>query len=119
MVKVISRLLLITKLQKIIDCSISIEEVNKWADKLYPNNFEPDDWEGNNSLIVEILPILESADMNLLIAEDIPLLISVLKTPKGKYELGLDKLNNYFKQINYTHRKVKLNKIKFYQAFCK
>lgn len=92
-----------------------MEEIHAWAESIYDHQFETfvDDWDrDDNSVSMEILHRLEMANLNLLIAEDIPLLKKLL-TVDSIVELNFQ-ADAYFKNVDFDKRRNELKDINFY-----
>lgn len=95
---------------------LSVEEIHAWAESILDTTqYETfvDDWNQDDySVSMEVLRILEMADLNLLIAEDIPLLRKLLTID------SIEELNSqadaYFKKVDFDKRKNDLKDIKYY-----
>ena len=82
MAKIITRQDLIELLEKWSKGELDAENVHSWALSIYFNdNYEKNDWEGDDSVTNEVLGHLDMLDMNFVTTDDIPALIEFLKTP--------------------------------------
>ena len=99
---------------------ITTKSVWEWANERYmPGETEFDDWEDECSAANEVLCELDSLDMNLVLAEDIPIHIDFLQTPKGKFEVGYQKWRGRIESIDFKQRCQKLKGHEIYGPFCK
>ncbi len=101
---------------------IQAKDVLEWAEVSIGSlgSAEFDDWEQNeeDSVAKEVLMTLESANMNLILSEDIKAYIEFLDTPLGSFEEGYEKWCHYVDNIDYPARQLKLKNDPFYAPFC-
>lgn len=90
----------------VIDVYDTITELYNLEDELYIDwELEGGDDNGNNNSITkEVLCALENLDMNFIIQDDIDHYVELLKTPKGKFIEGMQKLGKYKATIDYKKR---------------
>lgn len=73
---------------------VSAREVHAWAEDRYARmpEVDVDDWEGlhgaEESVANEVLGELDRLNMNLVLAEDVPIYLEFLATPPGSFRDG-------------------------------
>ena len=101
---------------------MTARELNAWAGENYPGDcVDYDDWDerGDNSCINEVLAALDSMDMNLMTAEDVPAYLDFLETSPDSFEKGYMKLRQYLDHIDLKKRAAALMADPFYERFCR
>jgi len=116
----VKRLDIIKILKSWHDGKVTAKAVWDWASEKYmPGETEFDDWEGDCSAANEVLCELDSLDMNLVLAEDIPIHIDFLQTPIGNFEAGYQKWRGRLENIDFKQRCKQLKGHEIYGPFCK
>jgi len=99
---------------------MSTEEILDWAyDNWIPYEDQYEDHEYSSdgdyqSVTRDVINFLEELFRLDITKDDIPELLKYLRTPKGKYEEGNKKLENYFKSIDWDKRNEELKDQKPY-----
>ncbi len=78
--KEISRLDLKEKIQEYINKNITLEDLQNWELEISRKDFSPNDWEGDDSLINEILHQIDMSDIDGLSIEKAKEIIKLLKS---------------------------------------
>ena len=116
----VKRLDIINILKSWRDDEITARAVWDWANERYmPGETEFDDWEDDCSAANEVLCELDSLDMNLVLAVDIPIHLEFLQTPKGKFIEGYQKWRGQIGNIDFKKRCKELKDHEIYGPFCK
>jgi hypothetical protein len=89
-------------------------EVHAWAE----TRFAVDDWECEDDIANEVLAQLDMLDMNLLTADDIPVLLSIFDLPAGEADRANEILSSYFAGVDLHKRKKALANDPLYARFC-
>lgn len=79
----LSRLKLRKKLQEYIDRKITLNDLQNWELKMSRTDFEPDDWEGDDSLINEVMHEIDMSDIDGLPIKRVKEIIKLFKTDKS------------------------------------
>ena len=58
------RLLVREKLEEYINGKISLKELQEWEIEMWRKDFEPDDWEGDESFTNEVLHLIDMSDID-------------------------------------------------------
>jgi hypothetical protein len=100
---------------------MSTREVYDWANRLYPCNYDAEDWEGEEeqSVTNEVLAALDMLDMNLTLPEDVSIYLDFLDTPKGDFASGYAAFEQRLRAIDYATRKKRLKDGPLYTPFLK
>ena len=88
---------------------VSAAEVHDWAEK----TFAVDSWEPESDAVNEVLAELDMLDMNLVIPDDIPVLVTALRAKNFEALLS-----EYFSKIDFELRKSQLSADPLYAPFC-
>jgi ribosome recycling factor len=64
MKNLISRKDLIKKLEEYCNGKISLDDLLRWHNKMLKENFKPDDWEGDDSFINEVMMRIDMSDID-------------------------------------------------------
>lgn len=89
---------------------ISAAELHDWAEDRYSNHR----WETESDAVNEVLAQLDMMNMNLITTEDISVLSRALTSTHY-----LMVLNEHFKSIDMSNRKIQLANDPLYAPFCK
>lgn len=101
---------------------ISPSEVHEWAGTRYRggDKYNYTDWENDeNSVTGEILAALDRLDMDLTVAEDVPIFLKFLDTRIGCFDEGYREFNLSMEKIDRNRRRKTLKKHPLYSIFCK
>jgi hypothetical protein len=96
---------------------MSTQDVYRWADDLYPFNYEAVDWEGaedGDSATSCVLSMLEKFDMDLALPEDAAIYLEFLAAPKGQFAAAYDNCQKQLGTIDKDARKNALRNDPFY-----
>lgn len=104
---------------------LTAEQVHAWATEIYfgfrtidaDDEEEVDDEEFD--ILNEVMGGLDMLNINLMIAEDVPLYLEFLATSPGQFEQGYRKLQEGLDRIDIRARQRALADIPFYAPFCK
>jgi hypothetical protein len=75
-------------------------------------------WECEDDVTNEVLAALDMLDMNLLTADDVPVLRAMLQLPAGQGDRASDLLDAHFHGMDLDERKRRLAKEATYARFC-
>ncbi|HEV3145796.1 MAG TPA: hypothetical protein VGZ47_18045 [Gemmataceae bacterium] len=100
---------------------LTAEHVHNWAGARYlHDDVDYDDEENDeHSVANEVMAHLDLLDMNLMVAEDIPIYLEFLETPAGQFEQGCKKFNEALDRIEIEARRQQLTHIPLYAPYCK
>lgn len=77
-----------------------------------------DDWDGEDSVAREVLAMLDSLDLHLMLAEDVPLHLAFLHTPIGAFEESRRNWQKALAGLDYEARKMALRNDPIYAMYC-
>jgi hypothetical protein len=102
---------------------LTAEAIHVWAESNYlPGDVSFIDWEGptdnERSVACEVLAALDRLDMNLMLAEDIPVYLNFLSTPSGSFDDGFARFEASLRSIDYSSRRIRLLDDPLYSPFC-
>lgn len=102
---------------------LTAEQVHSWTDEIYfPSHIRFDDYESDGdeecSVANEVLSALSMLDMNLMLAEDIPVYLEFLNTPIGFFRQGHQLFESKLGEIDLKERAAALKDQPFYRRFC-
>jgi len=90
------------------------QDVHAWAEA----RFAVDDWECEDDVVNEVLAQLDMLDVNLLTADDVPVLLTMLDLPAGQAARASEILSSYLAGLDLLGRKRALARDPVYARFC-
>src|SRR5579883_2712628 len=93
-------------------------QVHLWAQELYPSRegCEYEDWDENDeSVLRDVLGDLDMLDMNLRSAEDVPIYLDFLATPRDQYAAGHAEYRRRLEAIDLDRRREQLKDVPYYR----
>jgi hypothetical protein len=81
--KLLSRQDIIKKLEKYVSGIITLRRLQNWQEKMLKNNFEPTDWDGDESFVNEVINIIDMSDIDGLPIRKTKGIIKLLKSKKN------------------------------------
>jgi hypothetical protein len=90
-----------------------------WAShRFQAGQVDYDDWDGDDSVAREVLTMLDSLDLHLILADDVPLHLTFLKTPIGAFDESRDAWQKALANLDYAARKLALRNDPIYALYC-
>lgn len=89
-------------------------QVHAWAETRYLNEA----WEPEDDVANEILAELDALDLNLLTAEDVPVLLAMLEHPEGEGETAAERFLQHCGQLDFQTRRRQLAADPLYAPYC-
>jgi len=89
---------------------LTAAEVHNWAE----DTFATDQWEPESDAVNEVLAKLDTLDMDLVTAEDVPVLLSALRSNAFEAILA-----EHFARVDIELRRVRLAGVPPYAPFCR
>jgi hypothetical protein len=118
--QIITRDLVRKKLQDWKDGRLTSQGMLEWANSVYPSeDFDVEDWEGEDerSVTNEVLEDLCMLDMNLRLADDVPIYLDFLTTPMGDFRKGYEAFQKAMQAIDREDRKRQLSNDPLYVLY--
>lgn len=98
---------------------LATQELWDWASHRFQSGAaDYDDWDGDDSVAREVLGALDSLDMHLMLAEDVPLYLAFLYTPIGAYEEAHGAWRAGLAALDLASRKQLLRNDPIYALYC-
>jgi len=110
---------IIRMLQSWQDGEIATQQLWDWASHRFQSGqADYDDWDGADSVAREMLAMLDSLDLHLMLAEDVPLHLEFLKTPLGGFGEARRAWQEMLLGLDYAARKQALKNDPIYALYC-
>ncbi len=77
-----------------------------------------DDWDEGASVARDMLEMLDSLDMHLMLAEDVPLHLAFLQTPLGGFAQARRDWQEALAALDYVARRLQLRENPIYALYC-
>lgn len=98
---------------------LSTQQLWDWAShRCQAGAADYDDWDGEESVAREVLMMLDSLDLHLVLAEDVPLHLEFLQTPVGAFEDARRAWQERLADLDYAARKKNLVNDPIYALYC-
>lgn len=103
-----------SKLQDWQKAKLTNQQIWEWAlNEWFPIEDDYEDLERSangtwESICRDIIWMLEDLNQNHISKKDIPILLEYLDTPLGQYQVGKNRIDNYFENIDWNSRKQEL-----------
>lgn len=81
------------KLLEYVESKITLDELQSWHEDMIKNDFESNDWDKDDSLIVEIMSKIDLSDIDGLTKIDVKKIIILLGSNKNSKKLIIDFYN--------------------------
>lgn len=98
---------------------LETQQLWDWAShRFQAGQADYDDWDGEDSVAREVLTMLDSLDLHLMLAEDVPLHLEFLQTPIGAFGESLQLWQASLARLDYEKRKNLLRDNPIYAMYC-
>ncbi|QAU34169.1 hypothetical protein [Janthinobacterium sp. 17J80-10] len=98
---------------------LATQQLWDWASHRFQSGAaDYDDWDGDDSVAREVLAALDSLDLHLMLADDVPLYLAFLTTPIGAFEDARKAWRAALAGLDYASRKQQLRNDPVYALYC-
>lgn len=98
---------------------LGTQQLWDWAShRFQAGQADYDDWDGENSVASEVLTMLDSLDLHLMLAEDVPLHLAFLQSPLGAFNASQLAWQHELASLDYDERRVTLKDDPIYALYC-
>ncbi len=98
---------------------LATQQLWDWAShRFQAGQADYDDWDDEDSVAREVLTMLDSLDLHLMLAEDVPLHLAFLQTPIGEFGEAQRAWREMLTGLDYAARKLALKNDPIYALYC-